>query len=279
MFEPGFRQVIISLDISPRHLRRITRRAFASQVAAGATAITLGLSRAVRSQPQDRKLGVALVGLGRYSTGELGPALRETQYCRLAGVVTGSREKGQKWARDFGFPDQNVFAYHDMERLADATDIDSVYVVTPNSLHAVHAIAAAKAGKHVISEKPFTTSVADAETVIAACQTAKVKLSVGYRLHFDPYHRELMRLAREQDFGKFTRARGNLSFKVSEKDWRTDSALAGGGPLMDIGIYVIQAACMTAGEATPIAVTAKEFGDDVADARIVVDHQYADRGT
>ena len=144
----------------------------------------------------DQKLGIALVGLGTYSTNELAPALLETKSCYLAGVVTGSLEKGKKWAQDFRFPERNIFSYETMADLKNAPDIDIVYVVTHNALHAQHAIAAARAGKHVISEKPFTTSVAAAEAVIAACRDAKVKLSIGYRLHFHPYYIELMRLTR-----------------------------------------------------------------------------------
>lgn len=236
----------------------ISRRAFGGGI--GAVALVAGT--AGRGQParSDGKLGIALVGLGNYSTGELGPALRETQFCRLAGVVTGSPEKGQKWAHDFDFPERNIFSYDTMAQLKNAPDIDIVYVVTPNALHARHAIAAAQAGKHVISEKPFTISVADAEAVIAACRAANVKLSIGYRLHFSPYHRELMRLAREKDFGDFTLGRGDLAFNWDRNmpgSWRLDKVLCGGGPMMDLGIYLIQAACMTAGGVAPTSVTAQ----------------------
>jgi len=208
--------------------------------------------------PPDRKLGVALVGLGGYSAGELGPALKKTQYCCLTGVVTGSKEKGRAWAREYGFSESNIFSYDEIGRAATASDVDIVYVVTPNFLHSAHVIAAARAGKHVISEKPFTTSVAEAEAAVAACREAKVKLSIGYRLHFDPYHCELMRLALDKAIGGFTNARGGHSFVLDQKEWRTERALAGGGPLMDVGIYVIQAACMAAGGVAPIEVTAIE---------------------
>jgi glucose-fructose oxidoreductase len=204
-----------------------------------------------------KKLGVALVGLGGYATGQLAPALKITEHCELRGVVTGSRDKGRKWAQAFGFPEKNIFSYETLPQIADAKDIDIVYVVTPNALHAEEVIAAAKAGKHVISEKPFTTSVADAEAAIAACKAAKVKLSIGYRLHFDPYHEELRRLAREKDFGAFTKVTGGFSFMMGQKVWRADKKLAGGGPIMDLGIYFIQGACMAAGGVAPIAVTAK----------------------
>ena len=201
---------------------------------------------------------MALVGLGGYSTGELGPALRETRSCYLAGVVTGSPDKGQRWAREFRFPERNIFSYATMAQLANAPDIDIVYVVTPNALHARYAIAAARAGKHVICEKPFTTSVADAEAVIAACRDAKVKLSIGYRLHFDPYYGELIKLVRDKEFGDFTSASGENGHDTKGTEgWRLTKRM-GGGPLMDLGIYVIQAACMAAGEVAPVSVTAKQ---------------------
>ncbi|NBW87861.1 MAG: gfo/Idh/MocA family oxidoreductase, partial [Planctomycetia bacterium] len=113
-------------------------------------------------------------------------------------------------------------------------------------------------GKHVICEKPFTTSVADAERAMAACRAASVKLSIGYRLHFDPFHRELMRLAREKDFGTLTRLTGANGFRMSRQQWRGQRTLAGGGPLMDMGIYCLQEACMAADGAEVVAVTARE---------------------
>src|SRR5262249_26309792 len=133
-----------------------------------------------------------------------------------------------------------------------------VYVVTPNALHADQVVAAAKAGKHVISEKPFTTSIADAERAIAACKAAKVKLSIGYRMHFCPYHNELERLAREGDYGAFERMKGGFGFTMQQKVWRAEKKWAGGGPLMDLGIYFIQSACMASKEAAPVAITARE---------------------
>jgi glucose-fructose oxidoreductase len=234
----------------------ISRRAFNGGI--GAMAFVAGTAGHGQPARPDQKLGIALVGLGTYSTNELAPALLETKSCYLAGVVTGSLEKGKKWAQDFRFPERNIFSYETMADLKNAPDIDIVYVVTPNALHAQHAIAAARAGKHVISEKPFTTSVADAEAVIAACRDAKVKLSIGYRLHFHPYYIELMRLTREKEFGNFTSARGEHAYQLSESaGWRLGKAL-GGGPLRDLGIYVIQAACMAAGDVASVSITAQQ---------------------
>ncbi|PYX99553.1 MAG: glucose-fructose oxidoreductase [Acidobacteria bacterium] len=211
-----------------------------------------------QSKPLDRKLGVALLGLGRYSSGQLGPALRESKNCYLAGVVTGHPEKGERWAADYALNKKNIYNYENFDHIADNSDIDIVYVVTPPALHPEFTIRAAKAGKHVISEKPMATSVADCNRMIAACKAAKVKLAIGYRLHYDLYHRELMRLARDQDFGPFMKMTGDRGFVFGERAWRIDKKLAGGGPMMDLGIYIVHGACMAANGVAPIAVTAHE---------------------
>ena len=234
-----------------------SRREFLRDLAwATAALATTGLHG--QTKAPDRKLGIALLGLGRYSSGQLGPALRETKNCYLAGVVTGHPEKGEKWAADYGLNRKNIYNYENFDRIADNPDIDIVYVVTPPALHPEFAIRAAKAGKHVISEKPMATSVADCDRMIDACKKAKVKLAVGYRLHYDLYHRELMRLAREQDFGPFMKMTGDRGFVFGERAWRIDRKLAGGGPMMDLGIYIVHGACMAQNGGAPIAVTAHE---------------------
>ena len=245
----------------------VSRREFLGRLSIGAASLAVSAPLLGAAGAAPRKLGVALVGLGSYSTGQLGPALRVTENCRLAGVVTGNRAKGLQWAKDHDFPEKNVYSYETMHQLADNPDIDLVYVVTPNGLHPLHAIAAAKAGKHVISEKPMANTVAECEAMLAACRAAKVKLSVGYRLHFDPYHQELMRLGREKEFGPLLKMKGNRGFVMGARAWRADKKLAGGGPMMDLGVYIIQGACMAQATASgpgregvaPIAVTATEI--------------------
>jgi glucose-fructose oxidoreductase len=237
--------------------RPVSRREFLERCTLGSAALLTMIGRVSAAEPPARKLGVALVGLGNYSNGQLGPALRQTRHCRLAGVVTGSPAKGAQWARDYGFPEKNIYGYDTMARIADNPDIDIIYVVTPPGLHAEHSIAAAKTGKHVICEKPMANTVAECDAIIAACATAKVRLSIGYRLHFDPYHEELRRLVRTGEFGPFLKMGGGFAFRMGRSQWRADKQLAGGGPLMDLGVYVIQESCMAAG-ATPVAVMAQE---------------------
>lgn len=238
-----------------------SRRRFLGTISTAAAALALApkVSRGVDRPTGGRKLGVALVGLGYYSTRELAPALLHTQFCKLAGVVTGDPAKGAKWAAQYGFPATSVYSYDTMARLADNRDVDIVYVVTPNGLHAGHCIAAAKAGKHVICEKPMANTVAECDAIIAACKQAGVRLSVGYRVHFDPFHAELRRLARTKEFGPFMKMNAKFAFRMGNQQWRAQKKLAGGGPLMDLGVYLIQESIMGTNEVPPVAVTAHEL--------------------
>ncbi len=202
------------------------------------------------------KLGIALVGLGRYSTGQLGPALKETQNCYLAGIVTGTPSKIPEWQTKYKIADKNIYNYDNFDTIRDNPDIDIIYIVLPNSMHAEYVVRAAEAGKHVICEKPMAITVADCDRMIAACKKAGKKLSIGYRLHFEPHNLEMMRLTREKVYGGLKKVIANDGMAKVE-GWRLNKELAGGGPLMDVGIYCVQGARYVTGM-EPIAVIAKE---------------------
>ncbi|PSR55744.1 glucose-fructose oxidoreductase [Adhaeribacter arboris] len=208
-----------------------------------------------------KKLGIALLGLGKYSEGQLAPALQETENCYLAGIVTGSPDKVDKWKRQYDIPDKNVYSYENFDQIKDNPDIDIVYVVTPNALHREYVVRAARAKKHVICEKPMATTVEDCQTMIDACKQNNVQLSVGYRLHFEPHNQRVMELGQKEVFGPVKTIKATNGFKINVKpdDWRLNQQLAGGGPLMDVGIYCVQGVLYTLGRA-PIAITAK-YGD------------------
>ncbi len=204
----------------------------------------------------EKKLGIALVGLGGYSQ-RLAAALQQTEYCRLAGLVTGNAAKGKTWAKKFHVPETNVYTYASFDQISHNPDIDIVYVVLPNALHAEYVIRVAKVGKHVICEKPMAVSVAECKAMITACREAGKQLSIGYRLHFEPFTREVMRIGQQQVFGKVQTIEAHFGFALDDPtQWRLNKALAGGGALMDLGIYAIQAARYVTGE-EPIAVTAQ----------------------
>ena len=202
------------------------------------------------------KLGIALVGLGKYSTGQLGPALKETKHCYLAGIVTGSPVKAVEWQKQYNIPDANVYDYDNFDFIRNNDEIDIVYVVLPNSMHEEFVNRAAKAGKHVICEKPMAITVEECDRMIAACQKAGKQLSIGYRLHFEPHNLEMMRLGTEKVFGEIRSMKAGHGMTTVD-GWRIDKELAGGGPLMDVGIYCLQAIRYTTGM-EPVAVRAQE---------------------
>lgn len=224
-----------------------------------------GVGLACNSQQQEeilamndgRKLGVALLGLGRYATGQLGPALRETKNCKLVAVITGTPAKGEKWQADYGLKGSSVYSYETMDRIAENKEIDIIYVVTPPTLHPEFTIRAAKLGKHVISEKPMAASAADCESMIAAAKSAKVQLGIGYRLHYEPHHLEMVRALKAKELGPIQKMSGGFGYVMRQRESRITRSLSGGGPLMDVGIYVLHSACMAVGE-MPTYVTAKE---------------------
>ena len=251
----------------PHHHTLVSRRKFVAQLSTAAAALALlpRTSLGADDQTPKKKMGIVLVGLGSYATNQLAPAIKKSKHWTLVGVVTGDPAKGRKWAHKYNFPEKNIMGYDEMGRLADLPEVDAIYAVTPNAIHAANCIAGAKAGKHVITEKPMATSVADCDAMIKACKDANVRLMVGYRLHYEPHTQELCRLAREQTFGPFMKITASNAFDMGDPDpadynWRVNRKLAGGGPLMDMGVYVIQAVCMAKAEAAPVAVTAK-FGE------------------
>ena len=238
-----------------------TRRDFikTTALAAAAAPFASALTPSALAAGPDKKLGVALVGLGGLSTHQIAPALQKTKYCRLAGIVTGTPAKAEKWKAQYNLPDRSIYNYDTMEKMADNPDIDIVYVVTPNGLHAEHTLKAAKAGKHVLCEKPMETSPEKCQQMIDACKKAGRQLAIGYRCRFDPHHIECIRLAREKVFGELRIIEACFDIHLDQPPaaWRFHKDLSGGGCLMDVGIYALQATRFIIGE-EPILVSGVE---------------------
>ena len=245
-------------------MNHLSRRSFLKTAAFAAPAI-VGMNSLVRAQSaREGKLGIALCGLGGFSKQSIAPELHSAQNVYFAGAITGNAAKGREWAAQYGFPEKNIFSYADMAKLAEAKDIAIVHVVTPNSLHAEHSIAAAKAGKHVMCEKPMATTVEQCEAMIAAAKAADVSLGVNYRLHWEPHHVKAVEALRNGAVGDLSN--GNYEFSwgyaaglsdprraATIKKWLLDPKMAGGGAMFDTGVYGVQAACMMTGK-SPVAV-------------------------
>lgn len=204
--------------------------------------------------------GVAVIGIGEHSLDRVIPAILESERCRLTGLVSSSVEKLRNLGGRLNVPVTGQYTYDDLERIVDNPDIAFVYVAVPNALHAEFAIRAARAGKHVLVEKPMAVSVEQCETMIAACAATGTHLAVAYRLQFDPSHRELQRLVSKQEFGITKLLRASIGFPLPRDDWRLSDELSG-GVLMEQGVYAVNAACDLAGM-QPVEVVAHGMKTD-----------------
>ena len=241
--------------------QQFNRRKFLHNLSYGIGTLALApVLSAFENVERGKKLGIALVGLGGYSTGQLAPALQQTQNCYLAGIVTGTPSKATEWSARYNIQKNNIYNYDNFDTIVNNPAIDIVYIVLPIALHKEFTIRAAKAGKHVICEKPMALNAAECREMIDACKKANRMLSIGYRLHFEPHNREIMRLGKDEVFGRITAvdAGNGYTWGSGGRDsWRLKKALAGGGGLMDMGIYAIQGSRYSIG-AEPLFVTARE---------------------
>ena len=236
-----------------------SRRDVIKTLALGASGLILS-PKILRSTDLFKKerLGIALVGLGYYSTDLLAPALQQTKNCYLAGIVTGTPSKAETWKAKHNMPDKNIYNYQNFDQIANNDDIDVVYVVLPPSMHKEYVIRAANAGKHVWCEKPMAMTAIECQEMIDACKKANVKLLVGYRMHFEPKTLEIIRMRKDGELGKVLFFQGLSGFIIGDPaQWRLKKELSGGGAMMDIGIYSINGARYMIGE-EPIWVTAQE---------------------
>lgn len=238
------------------------RRDILLAMGAGLVALKAGTASAqspIPSGPQ-RKLGYAIVGLGSYATRQIIPQFANCAHSRLVALVSGTPEKLARYGTEYSIPERNRYSYADFDKIRDNPDIDIVYVVLPNSLHAEYVVRAAQAGKHVMCEKPMATSVAEARTMIAACRKANRLLMIGYRSRFEPYNRLAIDLARSSHVGPTRIITAEHGFDAQPNQWRLDKPMSGGGSLMDIGIYSLNAARYLTGE-EPVQVSAIESTD------------------
>lgn len=160
--------------------------------------------------------------------------------------------------KKYDIPEGNIYSYQTFDKIKDNPDIDIVYVVLPNSMHAEYVVRAAQAGKHVICEKLMALSVEECNQMINACNKAGKMLSIGYRLHFDPYNLDMVRLGTQKVYGNLKSIQAGDGFTSGDPtQWRLKKAMAGGGQLQDVGVYCIQGICYTSGT-EPLSVTAKE---------------------
>lgn len=215
-------------------------------------------------------LRVAIMGLGSYGT-RVAQAMESCKKAKVVGVISGTPSKITEWKRKYAIPAKNCYNYENFDEIKNNPDIDAVYVITPNALHREQVIRVAKAGKHVICEKPMGINAKECQEMIDACKKANVKLLVGYRMHFEPNTLEIINQRNRGDFGRVLSFEGGTGFPIGDPtQWRLNKALSGGGSLMDVGIYAVNGARYMVGQ-DPVWVTAQEIKTNPAKFKEGVD--------
>lgn len=248
-------------------LQKLTGSAFALYLPWEASAESKNIYRPFQDGPV---LRVAIMGLGSYGT-RVAEAMKNCTRARITGLISGTPSKLKDWQEKYKVPAANCYTYENFDQIKDNPDIDAVYVITPNALHHDQVIRVAKAGKHVICEKPMALNAKEGSEMIAACKKANVKLLVGYRMHFEAKTLEIIRMRNEGEFGKIMFFQGLCGFRIGDPNqWRLNKQLAGGGSIMDIGIYAINGARYMVGE-EPVWVTAQETKTNPEKFKVGVD--------
>lgn len=241
-----------------------SRRQFLGKAGAATLGISISgietlsaMNSAQQKLKEDRVLNVAIMGLGSYGT-RVAKAMESCTRAKLVGLISGSPEKVVTWREKYNIPAENCYDYGNFDEIKNNPAIDAVYVITPNALHAEQSIRVAKAGKHVICEKPMAINAKEGKEMVDACREAGVHLLIGYRMHFEAKTLEVVRMREAGEFGKPLFFQGLSGFVIGDPtQWRLDPKLSGGGAMMDIGIYSINGARYMLGE-EPIWVTAQE---------------------
>jgi predicted dehydrogenase len=189
--------------------------------------------------------------MGQFMPGVKASARRS----KLVALVSGHRDKAERMAREYGVPLNGIYDYQTYDDIAHNPSIDAVYIALPNSMHAEYTIRAAQSGKHVLCEKPMATSSADCEKMIAASRKANRKLMIAYRCRLEPTNLRAVQLIRDGYVGKLQVIDTGFGFTIAPGEWRLNKAMAGGGPMVDVGIYSLQACRYLSGE-EPVEVSA-----------------------
>ncbi|GGM08942.1 Gfo/Idh/MocA family protein [Deinococcus aerophilus] len=210
-------------------------------------------------EARSQQIGYAVLGIGTLTIEELLPAFAVGQRSRLAAVVSVDRDKAVATARAYGLSEDDAYGYDDFEALRDRADVHAVYIVLPNSLHREYTERAARMGKHVMCEKPLATTTEDAQAMVEVCREHGVKLMTAYRCQYTPHHWRARDLIQNGELGAVKLIHSvNVQVEPDEGQWRLRDGLAGGGSLLDVGLYCLNTIRFLLGE-EPSEVYAQTF--------------------
>src|SRR5947207_3733795 len=234
----------------------VTRRGFISKVGQGFLAMNVAgallkdaEAQLVVPDPPGKKLGWAVVGLGSLAINQILPAFAKCEKSRVVAFVSGHPDKAHKLALRYGVSSKNIYNYENYDSIKDNPEVDVIYIVLPNGMHAEYTVRGLQAGKHVLSEKPMANAPAECQQMIDAAKKADRKLMVAYRCRYETYNREAIRIARSGELGPTQMILADTGFAIGDpSQWRLNKKLAGGGSMMDIGIYALNASRYLSGK-------------------------------
>src|ERR1700721_1690950 len=206
--------------------------------------------------PQVKRVGYAVVGLGSISQVAVLPAFAHSENAKLIAVVSGDKAKAEKFAQDFKAG--QAYTYRQYAACLKDPEVEAVYIATPPGEHEKYAVGAAKAGKHVLSEKPLAASVAQARNMVNTCRRNGVQFMTAYRKYFEPSTLKLKKMISRGDLGRVDIIHTLFAeFRPSGDNspaWLFSKKLCGGGPLTDLGVYCVNTTRWLVDE-DPVAAT------------------------
>lgn len=183
------------------------------------------------------RIRYGIIGFGRFAEKAIAPAIELSHNSELVAIQNRSLAKAQNAAKQH----QIKLAFDNVQELAAHPDVDAVFIVSPNSLHRSETLAAARAGKHVLCEKPMALNVAECEQMIESCKQYSVRLMVGHMLRLSPLIVRMKELVSSGEIGRVIRAEANFVYdaRLSTRSWLLDRSVAGGGPIFDVGVHCL----------------------------------------
>jgi predicted dehydrogenase len=217
------------------------------------------------AQSSSGKVGFAVIGLGVISKAFM-EQTASSQTMEVVAFVTGHPDKAKEWAQKYNVPNAKIYTYETAHEMKSNPAIQAVYIGTPNAIHKRDVLYSAKAGKHVLCEKPMATNPQDCREMIAACKAANVKLMIAYRMQYEPLFVKAKEMISSGALGKIAAFQGAFGFSSQPNIWRLNKQMAGGGPLVDVGIYPLNAIRFLTGE-EPVSYTAVAGTTDTTSGR------------
>jgi predicted dehydrogenase len=212
-------------------------------------------ARKVRGSKKAQRVRYAVVGQGYFAQSAILPAFKNAEESsQLVALFSGEKAKLRGLAKKYRVP--FALPYEEYEDFLASGEIDAVFIALPNHMHRDFTVAAARAGVHVLCEKPMAVTSDDCRAMIRACDENDVKLMIAYRLHFEPANLTALETVTSGKIGDARAVSSLFGMQVAEDNIRTNARALGGGPLYDIGIYCINAA-RTLFASEPVEVTAQ----------------------